>query len=147
MNPEVLLDTLTNTVPRHPWAQLALNLGLLALAAVLAMGGDAHHPLRPPPARPERPRRRNVALLRHRAYHRLWFATPFAVVALGIGEVPHLDHSAHLIERVAHAGARICVFMALHSLLSARQDVYSGSTRAQTRSIRVISRWASWRSP
>lgn len=138
MNPEVLLDTLTNLVPRHPWAQLALNLGLLALAAVLAQWVVTRtilylaHRLLDLSGHGAW----NVALLRHRAYHRLWFATPFAVVALGIGEVPHLDHSAHLIERVAHAGAWICVFMALHSLLSAWQDVYSGSTRAQTRSIK-----------
>jgi len=138
MKPEVLLDTLTDLLPQHPWAQLALNLGLLALAAVLAQWVVARvvlylgHRLLDLSGRAAW----SKALLRHRAYHRLWYATPFAVVALGIGEVPHFGNAAHMVERVAHAGAWICLYMALRSLLGAWQDVYSGSTRAQTRSIK-----------
>jgi miniconductance mechanosensitive channel len=58
------------------------------------------------------------------------------VVALGLGEVPYIGRAANVIERLAHAGAWICVFLAMGGALSAWQEVYSSSREAQTRSIK-----------
>ena len=76
------------------------------------------------------------ALQRRRAYQNLWYAVPFAVVSMGIDLVPHVDRAAEIVGRLAHAGAWICVFVALSGVLSAWQDTYSATTRAQTRSIK-----------
>ena len=55
---------------------------------------------------------------------------------MGIDLVPHVDRAAEIVGRLAHAGAWICVFVALSGVLSAWQDTYSATTRAQTRSIK-----------
>jgi miniconductance mechanosensitive channel len=138
MNLDVLADQLQQHLPTHPWAQFAV--GLLALVAValfaqwvvawivlyfahrlLVLAGHGAW---------------DEALTRHRAYHRLWYAVPFATVALGIGEVPHIAQAAGIVERLAHALAWICVFFAAGSALSAWQDIYAASKEAQTRSIK-----------
>ena len=75
------------------------------------------------------------ALQRRRAYQNLWYAVPFAVVSMGIDLVPRGPRRRD-VGRLAHAGAWICVFVALSGVLSAWQDTYSATTRAQTRSIK-----------
>jgi miniconductance mechanosensitive channel len=124
--------------PTQYWAQLALGVLALVLAALFAQWVVARlvlyfaHRLLVATEN----KAWDNALARHRAYHRLWYAVPFAVLALGLDQVPHIGHPALVIERFAHAGAWICVFLALGGALSAWQDVYSSSREAQTRSIK-----------
>jgi miniconductance mechanosensitive channel len=138
MNLDALYDQLQAHYPTHHWAQFALGLLALVLAALFAQWVVARivlylaHRLLVASGRSAWDR----ALARHRAYHQLWYAVPFAVVALGLGEVPYIGRVADVIERLAHAGAWICVFLAMGGALSAWQDVYSSSREAQTRSIK-----------
>ncbi len=60
---------------------------------------------------------------------------PFATIGFGIDQVPFIGKWAVPIERIAHAGAWVCIFFTMGSLLSAWQDVYASSKEAQTRSI------------
>jgi miniconductance mechanosensitive channel len=138
MNPDALYDQLMAHYPTQHWAQFALGALMLILAALFAQWVVARlvlyfaHRLLVATAHSEW----DSALARHRAYHRLWYAVPFAVVAIGIGDVPHTGHPAAVLERLAHAAAWVCVFLALGGVLSAWQDVYSSSREAQTRSIK-----------
>jgi miniconductance mechanosensitive channel len=138
MNPDALYGQLMSHYPTQYWAQLALGVLALVLAALFAQWVVARlvlyfaHRLLVATEN----KAWDNALARHRAYHRLWYAVPFAVLALGLDQVPHIGHPALVIERFAHAGAWICVFLALGGALSAWQDVYSSSREAQTRSIK-----------
>ncbi len=133
-----LLDLFQRWIPAHRWAQLSLYLlALLVIAAIsqwvvarvvsriahrlLTLSGRAGWA---------------ASMVRQRVYR--WFgrAVAFAIVTVGIGEVPHLGRYAQIIERLAHAGTWICVFLMLMGLLGLWQDVYAGTTRAQTRSIK-----------
>jgi miniconductance mechanosensitive channel len=138
MNFDFLPDQLQQHMPTHPWAQFGLGLLMLALLALFLQWVVARIVLRIA-------HRLLVlaghtawdqAFIRRRAYHRVWYAVPFATVALGIDQVPFTGHWAVPIERVAHAGAWICMFLATGSALSAWQDVYASSKEAQTRSIK-----------
>ncbi len=140
MTPEwqTVVETLDHYVPTQPWAQTLVGVGVLAASALFiqwvvallvlffakrllkAIGHEDW----------------DAALQRRRAYHNLWYAVPFAVVSLGIGLVPHAEKAAAVVGRLAHAGAWICVFVAFNGVLSALQDTYSATTRAQTRSIK-----------
>jgi miniconductance mechanosensitive channel len=142
MNLDALYDQFSDQLqahyPTHHWAQFALGLLALALAALFAQWVVARvvlylaHRLLVATGRGEWDR----ALARHRAYHQLWYAVPFAAIAVGVGEVPHIGRVADMTERLAHSGAWICVFFAMGGALSAWQDVYSSSREAQTRSIK-----------
>jgi miniconductance mechanosensitive channel len=138
MNLDALYDQLQTHYPTQHWAQFALGMLALVVAALFAQWVVARivlylaHRLLVATDRGAWDR----ALARHRAYHQLWYAVPFAVVALGLGEVPYIGKAANVIERLAHAGAWICVFLAMGGALSAWQDVYSSSREAQTRSIK-----------
>lgn len=133
-----LLSSFGMFLSRHGWAQTLLGLVLLGLLAVLArwlvsqvlrhiaqrlfvLGGREDW---------------DRALHTRHVYRRLQYAAPFVTLALGIGAVPHLGNLAGLLERIAHAGAWICLFLAFGSVLSAWQDVYAATVRAQTRSIK-----------
>lgn len=140
MTPEwqTVVETLDHYAPTQPWAQTLVGVAVLAASALFiqwvvallvlyfakrllkAIGHEDW----------------DAALQRRRAYHNLWYAVPFAVVSLGIGLVPHAEKAAALVGRLAHAGAWICVFVAFNGVLSALQDTYSATTRAQTRSIK-----------
>jgi miniconductance mechanosensitive channel len=138
MNLDTILDTLQQHYPTHHWAQFALGMLSLVLAALFAQWVVARivlyfaHRLLVLTEHDAW----DKALAQHRAYHQLWYAVPFAAVAIGIGDVPYIGHVAELIERLAHAGAWICVFFAMGGALSAWQDVYAASMQAQTRSIK-----------
>ena len=135
---DALYDQLQAHYPAQHWAQFALGILALVVAALFAQWVVARivlylaHRLLVATERGAWDR----ALARHRAYHQLWYAVPFAVVALGLGEVPYIGRAANVIERLAHAGAWICVFLAMGGALSAWQEVYSSSREAQTRSIK-----------
>jgi miniconductance mechanosensitive channel len=138
MNPDAFFDFVQQHYPTHHWAQFALGVLMLVLAALFAQWVVARivlhlaHRLLVATEREAW----DIALARHRAYHRLWYAVPFATVAIGIGEVPFIGHVADVISRLAHGAAWVCVFLALGGGLSAWQDVYASSRRAQTRSIK-----------
>ena len=135
---ERLVTRLGEYVPTQVWAQTLVGIGALVLAALVAQWVGARivlacaHRLLTLTGREDW----DKALRRRRAYHNFWYAVPFAVVSMGIGLVPHIDRAVSVVGRLAHAAAWICVFMAVSGVLSAWQDTYSATTRAQTRSIK-----------
>ncbi|MBC8637607.1 mechanosensitive ion channel family protein [Caballeronia sp. EK] len=138
MNFDFLPDPLPHLLAAHPWAQLLAGLVALALIALFLQWVVARivlyvaHRLLVLAGH----QKWDAAFIKHRAYHRLWYAVPFATIALGIDDVPRIGHCATVIGRVAHAGAWVCIFFAAGSALSAWQDVYAESKEAQTRSIK-----------
>ena len=135
---ERLVVRLGEYVPTQPWAQTLVGIGALILTALLAQWVGARivlicaHRLLVLTGREDW----DKALRRRRAYQNFWYAVPFAIVSLGIGLVPHMDRAVTVVGRLAHAGAWICVFVGVSGILSAWQDTYSATTRAQTRSIK-----------
>ncbi|MCD0505149.1 mechanosensitive ion channel family protein [Bordetella petrii] len=135
---ERLVVRLGEYVPTQVWAQTLVGIGALILAALVAQWVGAlivlkcAHRLLVLTGREDW----DKALRRRRAYQNFWYAVPFAVVSLGIGLVPHVEQAVTVVGRLAHAAAWICIFMAVSGVLSAWQDTYSATTRAQTRSIK-----------
>lgn len=130
--------TLGEYVPEQAWAQTLVGIGVLVLTALVAQWVVARivlyfaHRLLILTGREDW----DQALRRRRAYQNIWYAVPFAVVSLGVDLVPHMEQAVNLVGRLAHAGAWICVFIAIGGVLSALQDTYSATTRAKTRSIK-----------
>ncbi|KCB38948.1 transporter, small conductance mechanosensitive ion channel MscS family protein [Bordetella hinzii CA90 BAL1384] len=135
---QTVAETLDHYTPAQPWAQTLVGVAVLALVALFAQWVVARlvlyfaHRL----LRASGHEDWDQALRRRRAYQNLWYAVPFAVVSLGIDLVPHAERAVTVVGRLAHAGAWICVFVAFSGVLSAWQDTYSATTRAQTRSIK-----------
>ena len=135
---ERLVVRLGEYVPTQVWAQTLVGIGALVLTALVAQWVGARivlacaHRLLVLTGREDW----DKALRRRRAYHNFWYAVPFIVVSVGIGLVPHADRAVAVVGRLAHAAAWICIFMAVSGVLSAWQDTYSATTRAQTRSIK-----------
>lgn len=135
---DALLELFEQRIPAHPWAQITLYVLALVLLAgiaqwlvarvvgrvvyrVLSLSGHGNWA---------------GALLRHRTYRRLGYAVFLAVVTVGISQVPNLGKFSEAIERLAHAGTWISVFLMLSGVLDAWQTVFSSSRSAQTHSIR-----------
>ncbi|WP_313700564.1 mechanosensitive ion channel family protein [Achromobacter sp.] len=135
---EELVTQLDTHMPREIWAQTLIGVGVLILTALFVQWVVARivlllaHRLLVASGRGDW----DKALQRRRAYQNLWYAVPFAVVSVGIDLVPHAERAVSVVGRLAHAGAWICVFIAFSGVLSAWQDTYSATTRAQTRSIK-----------
>lgn len=135
---EELVTQLDTHMPREIWAQTLIGIGVLILTALFVQWVVARvvlllaHRLLVASGRVDW----DKALQRRRAYQNLWYAVPFAVVSVGIDLVPHAERAVSVVGRLAHAGAWICVFIAFSGVLSAWQDTYSATTRAQTRSIK-----------
>lgn len=133
-----LVTKLDNYVPHQAWAQTLVGIAVLALIALFAQWVVARvvlimaHRLLVASGH----KNWDDALRKRRAYQNFWYAVPFAVVSMGIGLVPHVDRAVSLVGRLAHGGAWICIFIAFSGVLSAWQDTYSATTRAQTRSIK-----------
>lgn len=133
-----LVIKLGQYVPEQVWAQTLVGVGALVLTALVAQWVVARivlylaHRLLIVTGKSDW----DEALRRRRVYHNFWYAVPFAVVSLGVGLVPHVEEAVSIVGRLAHAGAWICVFIAVGGVLSALQDTYSATTRAQTRSIK-----------
>ncbi len=125
-------------MPAHPWARALAGIGVLLFVALLLQWVVARILVRVAHRLLVLTGRENWdnALARRHAYHHVWYAVPFVVISGGIDLIPYIDALASLVGRVAHAGAWICLFLALGGVLSAWQDVYSATTRAQTRSIK-----------
>ena len=135
---DALLELFEQRIPAHPWAQITLYVLALVLLAgiaqwlvarvvgrvvyrVLSLSGHGNWA---------------GALLRHRTYRRLGYAVFLAVVTVGISQVPNLGKFSEAIERLAHAGTWISVFLMLSGVLDAWQTVFSSSRSAQTHSIK-----------
>lgn len=135
---DALLELFEQRIPAHPWAQITLYVLALVLLAgiaqwlvarvvgrvvyrVLSLSGHGDWA---------------GALLRHRTYRRLGYAVFLAVVTVGISQVPNLGKFSEAIERLAHAGTWISVFLMLSGVLDAWQTVFSSSRSAQTHSIK-----------
>jgi len=138
MSLDALLEMFQRYMPTRPWAQNALFIALLVLVATVAqwliarvVSRIAHRVLVI-----SGKGRWSKALMRHRAYRWFGYAVWFAVITVGAGEVPNFGRYALAIERVTHAGTWVCIFAMLIRVLGAWQDVYAGTTRAQTRSIK-----------
>lgn len=135
---EELVTQLDAHMPREIWAQTLIGIGALILTALFVQWVVARvvlllaHRLLVVSGHGDW----DKALQRRRAYQNLWYAVPFAVVSIGIDLVPHVERAVSVVGRLAHAGAWICVFVAFSGVLSAWQDTYSATTRAQTRSIK-----------
>ncbi|KDC74701.1 transporter, small conductance mechanosensitive ion channel MscS family protein [Bordetella bronchiseptica MBORD635] len=135
---ENVVATLDNYVPDTAWGQTLVGIGVLVLTALFVQWVVARvvlyfaHRLLVLSGREDWDR----ALSRRRAYQNFWYAVPFAVVSMGIELVPHAERAVTVVGRLSHAGAWICVFVAFSGVLSAWQDTYSATTRAQTRSIK-----------
>lgn len=129
---------ISNNMPDAMWAQVMLGLVVLALLVVVtswiatrvvasvarrmltAIGHDDW----------------SRALARRRVFRNLSYALPMLVIMGNIGVLPIDDKYAGFIARVFVCGGLVFIFMAISGVLSAWQDIYSESTRAQTRSIK-----------
>lgn len=136
------LDDLSNTLdsyfPQSPWAQTLVSILLVVIVALFAQWVVARLLLYIT-GRLLRAAGKgdwNEALFKRRAYHNVWYAVPFAVVYLLAHEVPHMERAVVVVSRLALVGAWIFVFAACNAVLSAWQDTYAATTRAQTRSIK-----------
>ena len=135
---DALLDLFQQRIPAHPWAQISLYVLALVLIAALAqwliarvVGRVVYRVLSL-----SGNREWAAALMRHRTYRRLGYAVFLAVITVGISQVPDLGKFSTLIERLAHAGTWVSVFLMLSGVLGAWQTVFANSRRAQTRSIK-----------
>ena len=124
--------------PRSAWAQTVASIGLVALVALFTQWVIARALLHITGRLLTAAGRADwsEALFKRRAFHKVWYAVPFAVVYLLIPSVPHIDHVVVFVRRVALIGAWICLFAACSSVLSAWQDTFANTARAQTRSIK-----------
>ncbi|MEJ2896657.1 mechanosensitive ion channel family protein [Bordetella avium] len=135
---QTLANTLDQYTPTQTWAQTLVGIGVLAVVALFTQWVVVRlvlyfaHKLLQAAGHQDW----DAALRRRRAYQNLWYAVPFAVVSLGIQLVPHAERVVSVVGRLAHATTWVFVFMALSGVLSAWQDTYSATTRAQTRSIK-----------
>ncbi|NYT60883.1 mechanosensitive ion channel [Alcaligenaceae bacterium] len=129
---------ISHNMPDAVWAQVALGLlvlGLLVLASswiatrvlvtvarrmLAAIGRDDW----------------SKALVKRHVFRSLSYALPLLVIMGNIGVLPIDEKYIDFIARVFLCGGLIFLFMAISGVLSAWQDVYSASTRAQTRSIK-----------
>jgi len=131
-------DWLERHIPDALWSQIALGLLMLALLYALA-SWVASRVL----ARLARRALSAVgradwseALSRRRVFRNLSHALPILVIMTNIGLLPIHDRYIVMLARVLLSAAIVFLFMALNGTLAAWQDVYSSSTRAQTRSIK-----------
>ena len=138
MDWEDLVTQIDAQLPKEVWAQTLIGIGVLVLTALFVQWVVARvvlllaHRLLVLTGHDDW----DKALQRRRAYQNLWYAVPFCRGVDGHRLGAARDRAAEIVGRLAHAGAWICVFVALSGVLSAWQDTYSATTRAQTRSIK-----------
>ncbi len=129
---------ISNNMPDALWAQVAL--GLLVLSALVVITGWVM-------ARVLATITRRMlsaighddwskALSRRRVFRNLSYAVPMFVLMGNIGVLPVDDRYGGILARVFLCAGMIFFFMALNGVLSAWQDIYASSARAQTRSIK-----------
>ncbi|MYN12251.1 mechanosensitive ion channel [Pusillimonas sp. TS35] len=129
---------LAGYLPDTLWGQVAV--GLLALALLMALAGWLTARVLATIAR------RTLtamgrddwasALSRRRVFRSISYAVPLLVVVVNIGLLPLQPQYSAIIAKVFLAAGLIFIFQALSGALSAWQDVYAETRRAQTRSIK-----------
>jgi len=133
-----LYQRLDAYVPDQAWSQVLLGVALLAAGALFAQWGVGRvvlylaHRLLVLTGHEDW----DQALRRRRAYQNLFYAVPFIVVSANVALVPYAESVAAAIGRISHALAWVFLFTAMRGVLSAWQDTYAATTRAQTRSIK-----------
>lgn len=129
---------LGNHMPDTLWGQVTLGLLLLAVLVVLA-GWVTSRVLT------TITRRTLVAVGRddwssslysRRVFRNISYAVPLLVIMSNIGLLPIDARIGDFLTRLFLSAGMVFLFMALNGVLSAWQDVYALSTRAQTRSIK-----------
>src|SRR5690606_14034271 len=78
----------------------------------------------------------SVALSRRRVFRNISYAAPMLVIMSNIGLLPIDERYVALLARIFLSAGFVFLFMAANGILSAWQDTYDASTRAQTRSIK-----------
>jgi miniconductance mechanosensitive channel len=76
------------------------------------------------------------ALARRRVFRSISYSVPLLVIMANIGLLPIADPYLGVVGRFFLSAGIVFLFMALSGLLTAWQDIYDASTRAQTRSIK-----------
>ncbi|MGO3743588.1 mechanosensitive ion channel family protein [Kerstersia sp.] len=125
-------------MPKSEWAQTVFGLCVLVVVALLAQVIIAHVVLRVIRRLLRVSGREDwdQALRRRGAYRNLWRSVPPLVVSVNADVVPHFERLAGPVSRLALILAIVFFFQALRNFLSALQDTYAATTRAQTRSIK-----------
>ncbi|TEA77692.1 mechanosensitive ion channel family protein [Allopusillimonas ginsengisoli] len=125
-------------IPESLWAQIAV--GLLGLALLMLLAGWLTSSVVTTIARRTLVAMGHqdwsVSLSRRRVFRSISYAAPLLVVAGNIGLLPIEEKYLSFIARMFLSVGLVFVFMAVSGALSAWQDVYASSTRAQTRSIK-----------
>ncbi|HUH59666.1 MAG TPA: mechanosensitive ion channel domain-containing protein [Candidimonas sp.] len=129
---------ISNNMPDTVWAQVALGVAVLAVLMVVAgwitarvlstlarraLTAIGHEDW-------------SAALARRRVFRSLSYAAPLLVIMSNIGVLPMEERYASLLSRIFLSTGLVFFFMAINGALSAWQDIYAASTRAQTRSIK-----------
>jgi miniconductance mechanosensitive channel len=129
---------ISTTMPDTIWAQVALGVAVLAVLVIVtgwitarvlstlarrALTAIGHEDW-------------SDALSRRRVFRSLSYAAPLLVIMSNIGVLPIDDRYASLLSRIFLSIGLVFFFMAINGALSAWQDIYAASTRAQTRSIK-----------
>ncbi len=125
-------------MPQTLWGQIALGMALLLVLVVLASWITSR-------VLTTITRRTLVAVGRddwssslshRRVFRNVSYAVPLLVVMSNIGLLPIDERLSGFLVRLFLSVGSVFLFMALNGVLSAWQDVYALSTRAQTRSIK-----------
>nr|WP_148255999.1 mechanosensitive ion channel domain-containing protein [Pusillimonas sp. T7-7] len=125
-------------MPDAVWAQVLLGLAVLAALVVVA-GWITSRVLAKITRRALTAIGQDdwsVALSRRRVFRNVSYAVPLLVIMSNIGLLPIDGKYATLLARVFLSAGIVFLFMAVNGVLSAWQDIYAASSRAQTRSIK-----------
>ncbi|AEC19517.1 mechanosensitive channel protein [Pusillimonas sp. T7-7] len=129
---------ISQNMPDAVWAQVLLGLAVLAALVVVA-GWITSRVLAKITRRALTAIGQDdwsVALSRRRVFRNVSYAVPLLVIMSNIGLLPIDGKYATLLARVFLSAGIVFLFMAVNGVLSAWQDIYAASSRAQTRSIK-----------
>jgi miniconductance mechanosensitive channel len=129
---------ISHNMPNALWAQVAL--GILVLAALVVITGWIASGVISNIARRMLSATGHddwsKALSRRRVFRNLSYTMPLLVIMGNIGVLPINEAYGGALARVFLSAGLVFFFMAVNGALSAWQDIYASSTRAQTRSIK-----------
>lgn len=129
---------LTNNMPDALWAQIILGLLVLAVLVVVT-GWIVGHVMATVARRMLTAIGREdwaKALGRRRVFRSLSYAVPLLVIMGNIGVLPIDEKYGGVLARFFLSAGLVFFFMAINGALSAWQDIYASSPKAQTRSIK-----------
>jgi len=134
-----LFENVDLYLPPSAWAQTLVALAVVLIAAVFAQWVVARLAIKLTRGVLHAAGRDDwdQALSKRRAYRFVRFTLPFLVIYLSIRSVPNIDPDiTTFLARFALVLACFFVIAAVDAWLSALQDTYAATTRAQTRSIK-----------